>query len=429
MPEETKFESHVEKQVSIISRLLATETSAYVFTFFGVLGALLILTLLKQPRFVLIFGIGTLLAFLVIMVLSISSQIYDLFLDKTRGTPLGLAILGLFIVLVWYFVRDDGVRLTLLTIVISVIFLIWTLAQAYFMSMPISKMSAQIASKFEDKPKSQVYSYVVLSASVILPVLYLLLSWKLLPRLVSEVNKLLTLFWIIGMVFLVGFLWILVLRFLRPIMNKQDAIIFEGIFFALYMLFIFYHSLFFLANLHEATSSLVGNILDVLFMIVTILYAIYSFSRRAFQVKLPGISENNAIFLTFAFGAGYASAQLYYIASAADLQESISRISSISHLLILVCSLIILLFIPYSYVIAKGYIVPTPFREAFSLRKKELAPVERVVEEAPKEAPVKEISEAETVEEVTREDDVREEPGEEEPSEEEDVEEDLTKEE
>lgn len=146
MPDETEFESPAEKQINIISRLLATETSAYVFTFFGVLGALLILTLLKQPRLVLIFGIGTLLTFLVIMVLSISSRIYDLFLDKTRGTPLGLAILGLFIVLVWYFVRDDGVRLTLLSIVVSVIFLIWTLAQAYFMSMPISKISAQIAS-------------------------------------------------------------------------------------------------------------------------------------------------------------------------------------------------------------------------------------------------------------------------------------------
>lgn len=429
MPDETEFESPAEKQIIIISRLLATETSAYVFTFFGVLGALLILTLLKQPRLVLIFGIGTLLAFIVIMVLSISSRIYELFLDKTRGTPLELGILGIFIVLVWYFVRADGVRLTLLSIVVTVLFLIWTLAQAYFMSMPISKISAQVASKFVDEPKSPVYSYVVLSASVVLPVLYLYLSLKLLPRLVSEANRLLTILWVIGMVFLVGFLWILVMRFFRPIMDKQDAILFGGIFFILYMLFIFYHSLFFLANLHEATSSRIGNILDVLFMIVTILYAIYSFSRRVFRVKLPGISEKNAIFLTFAFGAGYASAQLYYIASAADLQASISRISMISHLLILVCSLIILLFIPYSYVIAKGYIVPTPFREVFSLRKKELAPVERVVEEAPKEAPVKEISDAETVGEVTREEDVREEPVEEETGEEEGVEEDLTKEE
>ncbi|MFX0204549.1 MAG: hypothetical protein ACFFDT_01075, partial [Candidatus Hodarchaeota archaeon] len=294
MPDDTEFESPAEKQLSVISRFLATETSAYAFTFFGVLGALLILMLLKQPRLVLIFGIGTLLAFLVIMVLSISSRIYDLFLDKTRGTPIGLAILGLFILLVWYFVRDDGVRLTLLSIVITVIFLIWTLAQAYFMSMPISKMSAQVASKFVGEPKSQVYSYVVLSASVVLPVLYLYLSLKLLPSLVSEVNRLLTILWVIGMVFLVGLLWILVMRFFRPIMDKQDAILFGGIFFILYVLFIFYHSLFFLANLHEATSSLIGNILDVLFMIVTILYAIYSFSRRAFRVKLPGISENNA---------------------------------------------------------------------------------------------------------------------------------------
>ncbi|MFQ6123263.1 MAG: hypothetical protein ACE5R6_01470 [Candidatus Heimdallarchaeota archaeon] len=429
MPEDIEFESPAEKQTRVISRLFATETNMYVLIFFGVLGALLILTLLRQSRFVLILGIGALLAFLVIMILAISNRVYDLFLDKTLGTLLGLGILGLFITLVWYFVRADNVKLTLLSYVVSVIFLIWTLAQAYFMSMPISKVSAQVASKFKGEPKSHVYSYMVLSASVVLPVIYLYLSLKLLPRFVNEVNKLLTILWVIGMIFLVGFLWILVIRFLRPIMDKQDAIFFGGVFFAVYMLFIFYHSLFFLTNLHEPTSSLIGNILDVLFMIVTILYAIYSFSRRAFRTQLPGISEKNAIFLAFAFGAGYASAQLFYIASAADLQASISRISMTSHLLILVCALFMLLFTPYSYAIASGYIVPTPFREAFSLRKKELAPVEQVVEEAAKEAPVKEISEAETGEEVIREEGVREELGEEDSGKEESVEQDRTKEE
>ena len=152
-----------------------------------------------------------------------------MFLDKTRGTPLGLGILGIFIVLVWYFVRADGVRLTLLSIVVTVLFLIWTLAQAYFMSMPISTTTAQIAAKFEE-PQHKAFPYLVLGASVGLPgILYPYIAWKVLPLLGVTPGGLLDYLWVVGMIALVGILWFLILRFLRPIMDKQDAIIFGEI--------------------------------------------------------------------------------------------------------------------------------------------------------------------------------------------------------
>ena len=416
---ETELESAEEIQKGALERLLATETGVYVVIFFGILGILTILAIFGQEHLVLVFGVGSLLAFLVIMLLSISDQIYTLFCEKKRGTALGLAILGIFIVLIWRFVPADSSRQTLLSLIVAAIFLLWTLVQAYFMSMPISKTTAQIASKFEE-PKSVTYSYLVLAASVVLPgVFYPYLAWKMLPVLGVESRGLLDYLWVVGMIGLVVILWILVLRFLRPNLDKQDAIIFGGIFFLVYMLFIFYRSLFFLTNLHDilggtSNPSLTGNIIDVLFMIMTILLAVYSFSKRAFGTNLPLLNENNSIFIAFAFGAGYASAQLYFVVKA-----TISTISMISHLLIFVCSIFVLLFIPYSYVIAKGYIVPTPFREAFSLRKMEIASGEGVIEEVPvEEAPVEEVIEETPVEEVIEAEEV-EEPGAEEPGEEE----------
>jgi len=379
-----------ESEISVISRLLSIETSSYLLMFFGMLGILTILAIAKQPRFVIILGVGTFLAFLLIMFLSLSDRLYDLFCEKQRGTSIGLALLVIFIILVWALVPEDNTRLTLLVLVVSGIFLIWTLAQAYFMSIPITNISAQAASKFEVDPKSTTYSYLVLGASLVVSILfYHYLSWKLLPTSFLGIDSNgLKLVWVIGMMVLVGTLWVLILRFLRPIMDKQDAIIFGGVFFTIYMLFIFYRSMFFLAKLNElsggtGSSNVVGRIIDVIFMIVTILLAVYSFSKKAFRTNLPVINENNSVFIAYAFGTAYASAQLYLIASAADTKEMITWISLLSHLLIFICAIIILLFIPYSYVIAKGYAVPKSFRSAFSLRNQGITTKEPSVKGVP----------------------------------------------
>jgi len=407
MTDETEVESPIDTQLNALSRLLATETGVFVLIFFGILGILTILTILGQESLVLIVGAGSILGFLVIMLLAISDQVYDLLCDKQRGTILGLIILGVFIVLVWYLFPPESNRMFLLTIIVSVIFLLWTLAQAYFMSIPISTTSAQIAANFEE-PKHNAFTYLVLAASVGLPGLfYPYLALKVLPLLGVKSLGLEDYLWVAGMIALVGILWILIIRFLRPIMDKQDAIIFSGVFFGAYMLFIFYRSLFFLAKLHDvigATSnpSLIGNILDILFMIMTILLAVFSFSKRAFQTNLPVLTENNSIFIAFAFGTGYASAQLFYVAGAEDATAMMTWISMVSHLLIFVCALVIILFVPYSYVISKGYTVPTQFREAFSLRQQETSDVTRVVdEEMPKEVVIEEEPAAEEVSEVT----------------------------
>lgn len=373
MEEEKEIETEVlvkeEKKPSGVSffKQLFEPSMLYNFlVFLGFLGVLLVLTVLDLEREVVWLASGLLTAYLIMFILATPEKTRKFTQHSKIGPGLSITFTIAFTLIFAYYFRDSQ---TALLVPLFSIWILWTLAQAYFVSVPISSFSNKLAAKFEkpgegerseEKPDEKgskiglfhilIAFAVVILASVTYIVARITINWQF-----EGENKWEIYIWFILTTVLIIMTLLVILKQIGAGTVYKDLAVFTFSFFVFFWLYMLYHSWSIIITFLEEDRN---KIIDVMLMLVAVLIASYAFASRALKTEKKFFNPVNVVFLTFGFAVAYAGFELYWTMK--DWGDP-RLIAMVTHLIIFLFAIPVLLVRPLMYGSSKGYVVPKGF--------------------------------------------------------------------
>ncbi|MEX2720254.1 MAG: hypothetical protein Q6362_002395 [Candidatus Wukongarchaeota archaeon] len=373
--EEKEIEAEVlveeEKKPSSFSFFKQLFEPSMLYNFLALLGflvVLLVLTVLDLEREVVWLASGLLIAYLIMFILATPEKTRKFTQHPKIGPGLSITFTIIFTVIFAYYFRDSQ---TVLLIPLFSIWILWTLAQAYFISLPVSSFSNKLASKFEKPRESEgerseeeaeesgskiglfhilIAFAVVISASVAYIVTRFTINWQF-----DGENRWQMYTWFILNTVLIILTIIVILKHVGAGTAYKDLAVFTFTFFVVFWLYMLYQSWSVVVTFLKESRN---EVLDVMLMLSVVLIASYSFACRAIKIEKRFINPVNVIFLTFGFAVAYVGFELYWTMK--DWGDP-RIIAMVTHMIIFLFAIPVLLATPLMYGSSRGYLVPEGF--------------------------------------------------------------------
>lgn len=373
--EEKEIEAEVlveeEKKPSSFSFFKQLFEPSMLYNFLALLGflvVLLVLTVLDWEREVVWLASGLLIAYLIMFILATPEKTRKFTQHPKIGPGLSITFTIIFTVIFAYYFQDSQ---TVLLIPLFSIWILWTLAQAYFVSVPVSSLSVKLASKFEkpgeekrersEEEKGEKGSkiglfHIILAFAVVIliSVTYIVTRITINFQFDGE-NKWQMYTWFLLTTALIIITLLLILKQVGADTVYGDLAVFIFSFFVIFWIYMLYHLWSIITTFLEKDRN---EILDVMLMLVAILIASYSFASRAIKIEKKFINPVNIAFLTFGFAVAYAGFELYWTMK--DWGDA-RVIATVTHLIIFLSAILVLLATPLMYGSSKGYVAPKGF--------------------------------------------------------------------
>ncbi len=353
--------------VSFFKQLFEPSMLYNFLAFLGFLGVLLVLTVLDLEREVVWLASGLLTAYLFMFILATPEKTRKYTQHPKIGPGLSITFTIVFTAIFAYYFRDSQ---TALLAPLFSIWILWTLAQAYFVSVPVNSFSGKLAAKFE-KPEevkeersedeeekgSKIELFhiliafgVVILASVTYIVSRITINWQF-----DGENKWELYTWFLLTTVLIIITLLLILKHVGAGTYYKDLAVFTFSFFVFFWLYMLYHSWSIIITFLEEDRN---EIVDVMLMLVAVLIASYAFASRAIKMEKKFINPVNIVFLTFGFAVAYAGFELYWTMK--DWGDP-RVIAMVTHFIIFLFAIPVLLATPLMYGLSKGYLAPKGF--------------------------------------------------------------------
>jgi len=371
-------------KTSLFKVLLARETLPH----FGILALLMFIFLFIRfsadedlGDILIVLSLGGMLAYALAGILALTSFVNLLRHPRYGwGVPLlltiVLSILIRYVLLVDTENKEENRELLGLSLV--GLFLLWQFLQAWWMRIPFEDWALRRFAPDEsgpvdmdwEGPSSTIDRFATKMAgkgpylNAVAPIIWAVIGLGLFELLYhldifipeegaffSEFDMTFRIAWLAGMI-LVGTLWtLLVRRMLRWAPESGRVALFSGAFAFGYWVFLAYHGFALFWSLAQEPSF----VFDLLFMLITILVAIYSLSSRAIHAAGGLVQPQNVLFFGIAFGISYSGANFFLISDFGGGFDP-RTVGYLSHLIAGLFGALVLLLVNVTFLKTEGHL-------------------------------------------------------------------------